>query len=43
MTWSPFTVTVFGASGFLAGPRVTAPVAMSYWLPWQLQSMVPFW
>ena len=41
MTRSPFTVTVLAGSGLVAGPRLTAPVAMSNLLPWQLQSIVP--
>src|SRR6478752_8174366 len=38
---SALTLTVLGASGRVAGPRFTAPVAMSYWLPWQPQLIVP--
>ena len=35
MPGPPFTVTVFSGSGLVAGPCLTAPVAMSNLLPWQ--------
>ena len=38
---SPLTVTVFSGRALVAGPCFTAPVAMSYWLPWQAQLIVP--